>query len=130
MIDAGGTVSIEPKKVTDDEHEVISSLEANRVKLIEPLGPGRDPLSIGLDGRVSWATGAGVTSPSSGFTLTPDIEGAIARGVDPTTVLPSPAAGGMGLSSGLDAYSVGGTDYCDQVVNGYCLPADGKKKGE
>jgi len=126
---AGGDVSIEPK-VTDDEHEVISSLEANRVKRIEPLGPGRDPLRIGLDGLVSWATGAGVTSPSRGFSLTPDIEGAIARGVDPTTVLPSPAAGGLGLSSGLDAYSVGGADYCDQVVNGYCLPADGKRRSE
>lgn len=129
VIESGGAVSIEPKK-TDNRHEVISSLESRKIKLIEPLGPGRDPLTIGFNGLVSWATGAGVTSPSRGFMVTPDLEGAIARGVDPTTVLPSPAAGGIGLSSGLDAYSVGGPDYCDQVVSGYCLLTDEKKKNE
>ncbi len=131
-------VDIEPKPVVavtqpveDNEHEVVSALETKELRLIEPLGPGKDPLSFDADGLASWATGAGVTAPSQGSTLTPDIEEAIAKGVDPTTVLPAPAAGGgMGLSSGVDAYSVGGPDFCDQVVSGYCLPQEGKKKTE
>ncbi|MEW5942907.1 MAG: hypothetical protein AB1710_03525 [Pseudomonadota bacterium] len=124
-INAGGTVKVEPKPSAPvcarDECEVVAALKP--VEPMEPLFPGRDPLRIMADGLVVWATGAGVTAPSTGAVVTADIESAIAAGADPTTLLPATAAGGQGLSAGLDAYSIGGLDYCEQVVKGACLPA-------
>jgi filamentous hemagglutinin family protein len=124
-INAGGTVKVEPKPSAPvcarDECEVVAALKP--VEPIQPLFPGRDPLRIMADGLVVWATGAGVTAPSTGAVVTADIESAIAAGADPTTLLPATAAGGQGLSAGLDAYSIGGLDYCEQVVKGACLPA-------
>lgn len=107
--------------------EVHNALEARRVEPIDPLPTGRDPLRIAQGGLVLWATGAGVTAPSTGEIITADIENAIAAGGDPTALLPATAAGGIGLSAGLDAFSIGGTDYCDQVVSGFCLPEVGAK---
>ncbi|BAN34264.1 hypothetical protein SCD_n00415 [Sulfuricella denitrificans skB26] len=107
--------------------EVHNALEARRVEPLEPRPTGREPLRIAQDGLVLWATGAGVTVPSFGGIVTANAASAIAAGADPTTLLPATAAGGLGLSAGLDAYSIGGTDYCDQVVSGYCLPQAGEK---
>lgn len=120
----GKTVKVEPKPSAPvcerDECEVVAALKP--VEPMEPLFPGRDPLRIMPDGLVVWATGAGVTAPSTGAIVTADVESAIAAGADPTTLLPATAAGGQGLSAGLDAYSIGGLDYCEQVVKGACLP--------
>lgn len=133
-INAGGKVTIEPKPVSSgcgrDECEVNNALEARRVDPIEPLPTGRDPLRIAQDGLVLWATGAGVTLPSTGAIVTADMQSAIAAGADPSTLLPATAAGGKGLAAGLDAFSIGGTDYCDQVVSGFCLPAAGGKANQ
>ena len=133
-IQAGGKVRVEPKpkpSPANNKVGIITALEINRVEPIEPLPPGALPLRIGANGEALWATGVGVTAPTAYAALTPDIETAIAAGADPTTLLTAPAAGGKGLSSGLDAYSIGGTDFCDQVVSGGCLPRaeeQGRKK--
>ncbi len=128
----GSSVTIEPKSTVSPpnvQQQVVSSLEAKDVTKIEPTGVGNEPLRIASNGEVLWATGVGVTSPAQALVVTPEAQDEIAKGADPTKVLPSPAAGGgIGLSSGLDAYSIGGPDYCDKVVSGYCLPeSDGKK---
>jgi hypothetical protein len=94
---------------------------------IGPLLPGNDPLRIGANGEVLWATAVALTAPPEPLLVTPDIATAIASGADPTTLLPATAAGAESLSAGLDAFSVGGgSDFCDQVVSGSCLPE--KKK--
>lgn len=130
------SVTIEPKSTppaghVEEErlHEVVSSLESREVEHVEPQGLGNEPLRITAEGLALWATGAGVTSPSQGFIVTQEAQNEIEKGVDPTKVLPATAAGGgIGLASGVDAYSVGGADYCDHVVSGYCLPSSGGKK--